>query len=184
MPFEVLVPVKDTAFDLLRAQSLPGEDFSDTIIRCLQPNTGGVAGQTIQADGTVGTTSIVGGVDNDLGLLTDLRSPEFRAARNPTRRYLLVLSYISSRHTDDFQNVLTIRGRTSGRVYFGRSEAEVSRSGQRLSPMRIPRSGIYAMTNASTAKKGRILREVLRLFGYRSDTIATVVNAMERGSNT
>jgi negative regulator of replication initiation len=168
--FQALVALNGDAIDLLRSHALPGEDASATLLRCFRPT----AAATPQPAGN-------GGTDQDTALLANIQSPEFRAARNATGRYLLILSYVHAAHPNDFENILRIRGRSTGRLYFGRTEAEVSRSGQQLSPMPIPRSGVYAMTNASTAKKGRILEQALRLFGYRTGTIAAVVSALETG---
>ncbi len=90
-------------------------------------------------------------------------------ARNATDKYLAILGAAYAHAPENFDKIMTIAGRK--RRYFGRSEAEITTSGQATYPQRIPGSPFWAMTNASTGDKREILRQVLERLGYRPSLV-------------
>lgn len=105
-----------------------------------------------------------------------LASSSFIGRRNVTDRFLLLLSFLHDQKSQDFKEVLGIRGRN--RAYFGKTREEVSRSGKTVHPRRIPGTDYWAMTNASTDQKRKILREVLRALGYPEETVRHASSAI------
>ena len=102
----------------------------------------------------------------------------FIGRRNVTDRFLLLLSFLHDQKSEDFKEVLGIRGRN--RAYFGRTQEEVSRSGKTVHPRRIPGTDYWAMTNASTDHKRGILREVMRVLGYPEELVRHASSAISR----
>src|SRR5262249_17948335 len=83
-------------------------------------------------------------------------------------RFLAVLGEAHRQKTSEFNKVLAIRGRE--RLYFAKSEREISASGYSTHPKKIPGTEYWAMTNASNAKKRQILRNALRALGFSNES--------------
>ena len=113
------------------------------------------------------------GVADLEAFITDSR---FAASRNVTSRYLSLLSFLAKKHGNDFEKVLKVRGRR--RIYFGRSQEEIARSGKSLHPQRVPGTEYWAMTNADTAQKRDIIAEVLTVLEYPRDAIHSARRAI------
>ena len=98
-----------------------------------------------------------------------LNDHRFRVERDAVGKFLYLLGWLRQRHPAEFSRVLEIRGRS--RKYFGRSENELVESGESVNPQKIPNSDFWVVTNNDTPKKGRILSDVMRLFGYGAGEI-------------
>lgn len=122
-------------------------------------------------------TAVEGAAARDGQVLAFVASPEFRAARNPTQRFLAMLGFAYREDPAAFERTaLSLRGRT--RTYYARTRQELDRSGQRLHPHPIPGSSLWAMTNASTYQKGQMLRELLTALGYGWPAVLEATRAL------
>jgi negative modulator of initiation of replication len=135
-----------------------------------EPNNGGGTQAGGGAEGNGSKPAEVKAVEE---LLVD---PGFRTQRVVTKKYLRLLGLLAELHADEFELVLDIRGRQ--RLYFGRSQQEIARSGKSLHPRKIPGTEYWAMTNADTAHKQDIMAEALKVLGYPKDTIQQVRRAL------
>ena len=97
------------------------------------------------------------------GFATFLTQPGFRFG-NATDRFLAILSEAHRRKPDQFEKVLTIRGRD--RIYFARSKEEIVKSGRSTQPLQIPKTTYWAMTNSPTRQKQDLVRQVLDVLGF------------------
>ena len=141
------------AFLLSQAQEI-GESASSILRRALP------------IDSPSAVTGKNGGQQTDweCALADFLMSSDFRRLRNVTDRYLAILAELHRRHDSAFEQIEEVAGRK--RRYFGKSPEEIEASGRSLEPRKIPGSGYWAMTNASTDYKREILADVLQRFGY------------------
>lgn len=108
--------------------------------------------------------------------LRDFLDSGMPAGRNATARYLEILAFLHAENQSTFDRILAIRGRK--RRYFGRSRQEIAASGTSTHPKQIPSSSFWALTNADTAHKREILRQVLDVLGYQEPVASRVVRAL------
>jgi len=90
---------------------------------------------------------------------------ELAMQRGVVGRFLLIMSALHRVHGENFSAVLDIRGRD--RLYFARSEKELSDSGSSTKPRQIPESTYWVMTNSNTTRKKMMLTESAKVLGYR-----------------
>lgn len=125
-------------------------------------------------EGVRGAQSKAPEVEAIEGLIAD---PRFAGQRVVTKKYLSLLGHLAEMHGEDFERVLSIRGRQ--RVYFAKNQQEIAKSGKSLHPRKIPGTNYWAMTNADTAHKQDIMAEVLKVLGYPKGTIVQVRGALK-----
>ena len=82
----------------------------------------------------------------------------------PLHKFLAILGWAFEEKPDEFEKVLSVRGRD--RVYFARTEQEIARSGNSTQPKPIPGSPYWVMTNSPTRQKADMIRQVLKLLGF------------------
>lgn len=111
-------------------------------------------------------------------LTTALSDPEFLRLRSAVDKMLHLLGAAYRLRPEAFERVvLPIRGRH--RRYFGKSEAEVAKSGNSTQPRNIPGTEIWVMTNSPTPQKQDMLEGALRLLGFSNDAIRDAVAAIQ-----
>lgn len=93
-----------------------------------------------------------------------LTEQDVRVQKSVVARFLHILSMLYRTHPEQFDEVLTIRGRD--RQYFARSEAELLTSGNSTNPKSIPASPYWVVTNNNTTKKKQMLTQVAEQLGY------------------
>jgi negative modulator of initiation of replication len=106
-----------------------------------------------------------------MGLAGFVRTLEFQNHRNATEKFLALLALMHKEHSDEFERVLQVSGRS--RSYFGRSISEITRAGNSTHPREIPGSPFWAMTNADTSHKQEIFRRAAAVLGYSSGEVET-----------
>jgi negative modulator of initiation of replication len=94
-----------------------------------------------------------------------LESPDFKFLQ-PLDKFLAILGWAYEQKSEEFEKVLSIQGRD--RLYFAKSEQEITRSGRSTQPKQIPGSPYWVMTNSPTRQKADLIRKVLRLLGFSS----------------
>ena len=168
-----LLEIDEDVYQYLLSRAVRIGESGSAILRrelgLLEPNGSGPKG----GQGAVGNGSKPSEVKAVEEFLVD---PRFRGQRVVTKKYLRLLGLLAELHADEFDRVLDIRGRQ--RLYFGRSQQEIARSGKSLHPRKIPGTEIWAMTNADTAHKQDIMAEALKVLGYPTDTIQQVRRAL------
>ena len=109
------------------------------------------------------------------GLSAFLSGPKMRFG-NATDKFLALFGEVHRQKPEEFEMVLSIRGRD--RVYFARSEEEITRSGRSTQPLQIPGTPYWAMTNSPTPQKKRMLSKALEPLGYSEAAIIEAVKAI------
>lgn len=92
-----------------------------------------------------------------------LESPDFKFLQ-PLNKFLAILGWAYEQQPEEFEKVLSIQGRD--RLYFAKSEQEITRSGRSTQPKKIPDSPYWVMTNSPTRQKADLIRQVLKLLGF------------------
>lgn len=101
-----------------------------------------------------------------------INKEELAMQRGAVGRFLLILAAIHRVHQDDFSAVCQIRGRD--RLYFAKSEAELTASGSSTKPRQIPDSPYWVITNSNTTRKKMMLTEVASEMGYSAEEIENI----------
>ncbi len=96
-----------------------------------------------------------------------INKEELAMQRGAVGRFLLILAALYGVNQQDFQRVLTIRGRD--RLYFATTEQALSESGSSTKPRQIPDSPFWVMTNSNTTRKKMMLTEAALALGYSSE---------------
>lgn len=96
--------------------------------------------------------------------LESVVTKELDAQKGKVGRFLYLLSVLYQCHTDQFDNVLRIRGRN--RLYFATCEKELKASGNSTNPKEVPGSGYWVITNSNTSKKKTMLKHAALELGY------------------
>lgn len=89
---------------------------------------------------------------------------ELQAESSVVGRFLFILSTLARAHKKQFTKVLDIKGRN--RLYFGRSDAELSEAGSSTNPKQIPNTEFWVITNSNTTRKKMMLTEAAIKLGY------------------
>lgn len=93
-----------------------------------------------------------------------LNQQDVNVQKSVVARFLHILSMLYRSHPEQFDQVLTIRGRD--RQYFARSEEELLTSGNSTNPKPIEGSPYWVVTNNNTTKKKSMLTQVAEQLGY------------------
>lgn len=93
-----------------------------------------------------------------------LKTPQCKAARNATEKFLALLAFFYSQNPGGFGAVEKINGRS--RKYFAKSKAELEQSGTSVYAKSIPNSEYWVVTNNSTQLKMVLLTRVMKTLGY------------------
>lgn len=96
--------------------------------------------------------------------LESVVTKELDAQKGKVGRFLYLLSVLYQCHTNQFDNVLRIRGRN--RLYFATCEKELKASGNSTNPKEVPGSGYWVITNSNTSKKKTMLKHAALELGY------------------
>jgi len=103
-----------------------------------------------------------------------LINPEQLAAqKGAVGRFLFILDAIYQVTSGQFEQILLIQGR--GRLYFATSKEALLISSKTANPKEIGKSGFWVTTNNNTAKKRKILSEVLLQFGISELQIDSII---------
>jgi negative modulator of initiation of replication len=86
-----------------------------------------------------------------------------------TKKFLHILAWAYQQHEKEFEKACTIEG--AKRKYFATDAKVLLDSGRSTNPRPIPDSPYWVVTNNSTAKKAEILSDLLRLLGYKPESI-------------
>jgi len=105
-----------------------------------------------------------------------LDDPAFRAQPNVIGKFLYILSYVHNRDPEQFKKVLELRGWQ--RKYFALSSEELEESGSSIYPKQIPNTQFWVTTNNDTAKKRRMIQQVLKLLGYSDVDVKQALQAL------
>ncbi|RUO22208.1 replication initiation negative regulator SeqA [Aliidiomarina iranensis] len=120
----------------------------------LGSDSGSASGNDELARGMSGSRTVF-----DILTLADLANQ-----KGAVGRFLFILSMLHRCHSQDFPQVLDIRGRN--RLYFAASEAQLLAAGNSTNPKQIPDTAFWVVTNNNTTKKKSILTEVALELGY------------------
>ncbi len=112
------------------------------------------------------------------GLDELLNSSRFRYAKGVVGRFLVILSWLHSKHRKDFEVVETVRGR--GRLYFAKSAQQLKESGKSVNPKPIADSPFWVITTSPTNLKQEMLGSVMNALGYAEAEIARAQSAIAR----
>lgn len=93
-----------------------------------------------------------------------INKEELAMQRGAVGRFLLILAALYRVHQHSFSVVSEIRGRD--RLYFARSESELTASGSSTKPRQIPDSPFWVITNSNTTRKKMMLTEAAISLGY------------------
>ncbi len=128
-----------------------GESASDILRRLLGLD---VATETAEQSPEKATESV----------FNRLNQQDVNVQKSVVARFLYILSMLHRSHPQQFEQVLTIRGRD--RQYFARSEEALLTSGNSTNPKAIPGSPYWVVTNNNTTKKKSMLTQVAEQLGY------------------
>lgn len=103
---------------------------------------------------------------NQESVFDRLNQQDVNVQKSVVARFLHILSMLYRSHPQQFEQVLTIRGRD--RQYFARSEDELLTSGNSTNPKSIPGSPFWVVTNNNTTKKKSMLTQVAEQLGYNA----------------
>jgi len=93
-----------------------------------------------------------------------INKEELAMQRGAVGRFLLILAALYRVHRNQFSAVTEISGRD--RLYFAKSEAELSESGSSTKPRQIPNSPFWVITNSNTTRKKMMLTKAAVAMGY------------------
>lgn len=83
--------------------------------------------------------------------------------------FLLILSALHQLHRDNFDSILSVKGRN--RIYFSTSKDALLEAGSSTNPKQIPTTEYWVVTNNNTAKKVSMLSQVMLTLGYANQDI-------------
>ncbi|EAQ32524.1 replication initiation negative regulator SeqA [Idiomarina baltica] len=101
-----------------------------------------------------------------------LNQQDVNVQKSVVARFLYILSMLYKTHPEQFETVLTIRGRD--RQYFARSEEALLTSGNSTNPKAIPSSPFWVVTNNNTTKKKSMLTQVAQKLGYSKPEVEQI----------
>ena len=111
--------------------------------------------------------------ESDEPLVGFLLGSEFRAKFTDADKYLAILSWIASKHAQEFKEYIhSLSGGTSGRRYLGLSREDIVDQCRHNQARQIPGTRYWAIMNIDTATKRRFLSRVLEFTGFREDLVA------------
>ncbi|GAB5379832.1 MAG: replication initiation negative regulator SeqA [Aliiglaciecola sp.] len=93
-----------------------------------------------------------------------LKEDEFTQPMSKVERFLKMLGALHQSHSEQFKNVLEIKGK--GRLYFAKDKDTLLKSGSSTNPKPIPNSSFWVVTNNNTAKKRAMLVNAAKHLGY------------------
>ena len=153
-----IVEIDDEVYEyLLRQSRWIGEDASSILRRLL-----GLPGSNGRLSPWTESEPSQPAEVNELAAY--LAGPDYLAPGDATDRYLRLLSFLCRSNPGDFERVVGLSGRR--RKYIAHSRKEIADSGESTHPQPIPSTDFWAMTNASTDQKRRIVERVMRELGY------------------
>jgi hypothetical protein len=97
---------------------------------------------------------------------------------NPSDRYLKILSAACKEKGEDAFGELCTRLKGRRRKWFGRSSESIAKYGKSTNPQQIPETPFWAMMNASSDAKRKILEKALSILGYRPEEIAKIIRTI------
>jgi len=103
-------------------------------------------------------------VDSGETVFNFINKEELAMQRGAVGRFLLILAALYRVHRSQFSAVTEISGRD--RLYFAKSEAELSESGSSTKPRQIPNSPFWVITNSNTTRKKMMLTKAAVAMGY------------------
>jgi negative modulator of initiation of replication len=158
------IKIEDDLFDeLMDLVVETGKSFSDIIRHWKEESESKLSADSIS--------------EKEEGVLDLIESSEFQSAGTAIRRYLMILSHAYDQDPDNFSKILDIEGRS--RKYFGNSREELSRSGKKVRPERIPDTPYWAITRISNSSKKKRLRQALLLLDYDRDVAVKAAEAID-----
>ncbi|MDM7861176.1 Negative modulator of initiation of replication [Alteromonas sp. ASW11-36] len=98
------------------------------------------------------------------------------ACATVVERFLLVLSDLAEHHSQQFEQVLAIKGK--GRDYFATSKEHLLATGSSTNPKAIPQTDYWVVTNNNTSKKASILRQVAATLGYADNEQTAIAQSL------
>jgi negative regulator of replication initiation len=159
------INLEDTVFADLDKLTSPLFSHSD-VIRKLLLSRGGDVQPTVQVRAS-----------ENGSLAAYVQSADYRMLNSGISKYLAVLGWLVKSHPKEFQKVLTYKRGT--RVYFAGSEKEIMDGGNgALTARKIPNSSVWTLATIDNPTKRKILSAILRVFGYKSDEINSVVSTI------
>ncbi len=103
------------------------------------------------------------------------KRPTF-GGKNALESYLEILSELYRKHPQEFDSVLTVRGKK--RLYFSTDKTEIMASGSSTFPVKIPGSPWWTISNTSTDQKISIIKEVCDVIQIPEDKRAQLLQRM------
>lgn len=101
-----------------------------------------------------------------------LNHQDVNVQKSVVARFLHILSMLYRTHPQQFEQVLTIRGRD--RQYFARSQEDLLTTGNSTNPKAIPESPFWVVTNNNTTKKKSMLTQVAEQLGYSAQEVEQI----------
>ena len=101
-----------------------------------------------------------------------INKEELSMQRGAVGRFLLILAALYRAHPKQFKVVTEICGRD--RLYFARTEAELSASGSSTKPKQIPESPFWVITNSNTTRKKMMLTKASISLGYSDSDVEKI----------
>jgi len=93
-----------------------------------------------------------------------LNKEEVMTQKGAVGRFLFILAALHRAHPDNFDKVLSVKGRE--RDYFATSSEELEAHGSSIKPKQIPDSIFWVVTNNNTPRKKLIINEAAIALGY------------------
>lgn len=93
-----------------------------------------------------------------------LNKEEVMTQKGAVGRFLFILAALHRAHPNDFDKVLSVKGRE--RDYFATSSEELEAHGSSIKPKQIPDSIYWVVTNNNTPRKKLIINEAAVALGY------------------
>jgi negative modulator of initiation of replication len=122
-----------------------------------------------------GDETVTNGVGEQKSKLMRFVADPVFVCQNPTDKYLGILGFAAMDKGDIFDRVLKVSGRR--RRYIGSCE-DIEKSGTSTHPRPIPNSEYWAMTNADTVNKRKMLSKTLRVLDYTAEEIQTAASVI------
>ncbi len=152
------IEVDDDVYLEIRKRSRSGETDSQVLRKLLidakVPVVSGPSKIGFKASASQPTTA----------LAKFLESPQFLVQSNAIGKFLEILSWLFRQDPEKFKAVLDITGST--RRYFAPNESDLEKNGNSVMPRRIPGAPYFVVSNNDTAKKKRMITDVMRVLGY------------------
>jgi negative modulator of initiation of replication len=122
---------------------------------------------SVQKETAISVDSSVHNKDINETVFNYINKEELAMQRGAVGRFLLILSALHRGHSALFSGITDISGRE--RLYFARSEEELTASGSSTNPRQIPDSPFWVITNSNTTRKKMMLTKVAIALGYSNE---------------